>query len=312
MTQPLIAVGLNPAWQKTLAFRKFIPGGVNRAHSMTERPSGKRINFCRARTEWKSADNTNLFQFAGGVSGKMLKDGIDAEGIIHHTVEVSGRTRTCTTVINEADSSMTELIEPSSEISADEEKKLTDSIISSLSGAAGLALCGTYPPGIRKREFTWKICEVAAALAVPVFADLWQNADEIMNPAISILKINREELSSLSGKNDMKQGIKELFKRFPHLKYLGISDGPSTAVLAEHAQTSYFMIPELEKIVNPLGAGDTASAVFFAELTAGKNPVEAFADGLAAASASCLHLIPAKFNKKDALAIRKQIKIGTE
>jgi fructose-1-phosphate kinase PfkB-like protein len=41
-------------------------------------------------------------------------------------------------------------------------------------------------------------------------------------------------------------------------------------------------------VINPLGAGDTCSAIFTIEYLQSKDSIQAFAKGLAAASASCL------------------------
>jgi len=62
-------------------------------------------------------------------------------------------------------------------------------------------------------------------------------------------------------------------------------------------------------VVSPLGSGDTASAVFFSEYLAGKPPVEAFASGLAAASASCLTPRCGEFDQGERDRLRKAIKI---
>ena len=46
INKPLITViGANPAWQKTLFFREFIPGRVNRAYKEENYSSGKGVNF---------------------------------------------------------------------------------------------------------------------------------------------------------------------------------------------------------------------------------------------------------------------------
>lgn len=57
--------------------------------------------------------------------------------------------------------------------------------------------------------------------------------------------------------------------------------------------------PDLTGLVSPIGAGDTCSGVFLACLARGVAPADAFAHGLAAATASCQHLENARFAISD-------------
>ena len=61
------------------------------------------------------------------------------------------------------------------------------------------------------------------------------------------------------------------------------------------------------QIEQPIGAGDTCSAVFFSEYISGTAPEEAFACGLCAATASCMTDTPAMYDKNTALSLRKEI-----
>ena len=59
----------------------------------------------------------------------------------------------------------------------------------------------------------------------------------------------------------------------------------------------------VEQVVNPIGCGDTASAVMFSEIVAGTAPEEAFHLALAAASANCMSSLPGSFEKETALRL---------
>ncbi|KAJ1720074.1 hypothetical protein LPJ61_006212, partial [Coemansia biformis] len=88
---------------------------------------------------------------------------------------------------------------------------------------------------------------------------------------------------------------------------VAVTNGPATAYLADGRtkQCFAFGIPDLlastalgagkyakPALLNPLGAGDTCSAVMLGHLLSGASAVDAFAAGLAAASASCLVAAP--------------------
>ena len=77
----IAVMGANAARQKTLIFDRLCPGEVNRAVSMSEIPSGKGINFCRAARNWNRAEAV-VIQFAGGDNGKYLVDAFN-EGWVY-------------------------------------------------------------------------------------------------------------------------------------------------------------------------------------------------------------------------------------
>ena len=95
----MLALGPNPAWQKTLFFNELCPGEVNRAHDMQSFASGKGINFCRAARCWGN-EQVELLQFAGGDTGKQLCQYLKTEGIPNQTVNTEHATRTCYTCLS--------------------------------------------------------------------------------------------------------------------------------------------------------------------------------------------------------------------
>lgn len=108
----LVAVGPNPAWQKTLFFERFRENGINRAREMQAFPAGKGINFCRAVRCHGRAEG-RLIQFAGGDTGRRVCEELAREGMPAWTVETGAATRTCNTCLCESTRTMTEIIEPS-------------------------------------------------------------------------------------------------------------------------------------------------------------------------------------------------------
>ena len=134
----IIAVGLNPAWQKTLFFPQFIPGEVNRAVNVSLFPAGKGINFARAAKIWGA--EVLVSQFLGGETGSLIKEGLKQEKIKHLTVDVASQTRTCTTCLCGKSNQMTELIEPSAKIPSRLANALKSKTIGKISLFSGVAL----------------------------------------------------------------------------------------------------------------------------------------------------------------------------
>ena len=131
----ILVLGANPAWQKTLFFKNFVPGEVNRAIKEENYPSGKGINLCRA-LRCSGVENFMLFQFAGGDNGQKLCSGLDVAGFPHTSVHTTGETRNCITCLDQH-GFMTELIGVSQALS----QKETDEMLAKLQNL----LPGSFP-----------------------------------------------------------------------------------------------------------------------------------------------------------------------
>ena len=284
MGKPLILVfGANPAWQKTLYFETFRRGQVNRAEKLELYAGGKGVNFCRA-AKCLGTARTRLYQFSGGANGDLHEAALKTEGIDCHAVRVARETRCCTTLLDRTGDAMTELIEPSHAPSAAELSEMLRAFDAALPEAAGAAVAGSLPDGTDKELYT-EVAKLAAKhhkilLVDAVYAPMLDAAGDF------VLKINMDELKKLTGETEARQALRSGMERWPR-GVLAITDGAGQAYLAAQGKMWRYTIPHIE-VVSALGAGDTCSAVSMSAIVNGKVAVEAFADGLAAASANCL------------------------
>ena len=284
MEQPLILVfGANPAWQKTLYFETFRRGQVNRAEKLELYAGGKGVNFCRA-AKCLGTARTRLYQFSGGANGALHEAALEAEGIDCRAVRVARETRCCTTLLDRTGDAMTELIEPSHAPSDAEISEMLRVFDAALTEAAGAAVAGSLPDGTDKALYT-EVAKLAAKhrktlLVDAVYAPMLDAAGDF------ILKINMDELKKLTGEDEARLALRSGMERWPR-GVLAITDGAGQAYLAAQGTMWRYTIPRIE-VVSALGAGDTCSAVSMSGIVNGKAAVEAFADGLAAASANCL------------------------
>ena len=306
----IVVLGPNPAWQKTLFFKELITGEVNRAYAMNSFPSGKGINFARASSVW-GKNHTLLLQFAGGYTGKLICDGLEAEGIRHSTVAVDHITRTCTTCLCQTTNKMTELIEPSHAVDPTAVGKMLDIIRKNIKNCLGIALCGTLPGGTDMKLYI-EAARLAGTYGIPLLIDSWQGIEQVLkNAENSILKINLDELRQITGVNSPREATLSVLNNF-RLKAVAITDGPGNAYSASADKFHVYKLKKLDHIVNPLGSGDTAAAVFFSEYLNDKPLTEAFASGLAAASANCLTPLCGHFELPAVLQIRNEITISEQ
>ena len=286
MKKKILVVGLNPAWQKILIFEDLLRGKVNRALDMVTFGSGKGANF--AKISVRSGHDALLAQFAGGHTGDMLIDCLQDTGIEMINQRTGILTRTCMTLISSL-SEVTELIEPSGVIPDSDVAELLDKIIKKTPVCDAVAICGTFPPGVTI-DFYVEIAKYAKKNAIPVIVDSYKGIMPLLEEGIDILKINRRELAVLSEEDDVRRGGEKIVNTYP-IKILAVTDGGNKAYLFVDDKYSEHKVPFIENVVNPIGAGDTVSAVLLSEYLGGTDIAEAFTKALSAGSDSCRTLI---------------------
>jgi fructose-1-phosphate kinase PfkB-like protein len=207
-------------------------------------------------------------------------------------VEIAGATRMCTTVLCSKTGVMTELIDPSATVDPSDVSALHDAVVARMPPLRGLALCGTYPPGVDASLYA----DLARASgSVTVLVDGYRGVDETLaTGAVDILKINCDELRAMTGIIDIPAAAASCLARYS-LQWLGLTDGPGRAFLYSPEGGVAFDMPQLDDVANPIGAGDTVSAVFMYGILEGLDGASAFRDALAAASASCRRFTGAEF-----------------
>lgn len=306
--KPLIlAVGANPAWQKVLCFEALQRDAVNRAGAMYAFASGKGINFARAACIWNRAE-VQLVQFAGGDNGKLLLNDLATESLSVKSIDGKVPTRCCITCLSKNDNSMTELIEPSPAPEAEAVAEALEYIKKHIKEADGIALCGQLPGGM-DIDFYVQCAQIAAENGKKLLIDSWKNIAPVLKAARSAtLKINNDELCALTGISDTCSAIKQLFDNYD-LEYIAITNGSKQAFFASREAFYTYSIPVIGQVVNPVGSGDTASAVFFSSMLDGISPEEAFAYALAAASANCLSMKCGEFDLEQALSLYENITV---
>jgi tagatose 6-phosphate kinase len=304
----VLTVCLNPAWQKALFFPRLQLGAVNRAARVCASGGGKGINAARALRGVGRPVTVALF--AGGHTGELLRAELAAAGCGDLSEVCAAPTRTCTTVVDLASGSVTELIEPSAPVAPEQVNALLARILALLPRLAGVALCGTVPPGVPE-TFYGEVARAARAAGARVVLDGVTGVGPALDAGVDVLKVNAAELRQLTGRDDLADAARACLGRY-RLTWLGVTAGPDAAWLFGPDLAVRYDLPRLEAVRSTIGAGDCATGILLARL-AGTDlqrttVVEAFAAALAAASASCLTDIPALFEPATAARLRAAIR----
>lgn len=312
----ILALSLNPAWQKTLRFQSFAYGEVNRADSLLEGVGGKGTNLAKAVT--RLGGDVTVAQFAGGHTGDLICARLDSLRIPHATVRVRRRTRVCTTIVDLAKRTMTELIEPSGEVTGPEAEQMRQRLIDRVASFSALAVCGTLPPGASAELYA---AVVRAALpGTVVLVDACKGIEPTLTAGPHVLKINLQELERLTGGEGVLAAGRRCLCTYP-VGCVAVTDGPRPAYLLGRTAAWRYRLPDDLPVVNPLGAGDCVAGTFLQTLLEscvdpGKalrqtspEAVDAFAYALACGCASCLDPLPGLFDPHVAADLRPRVAV---
>ncbi|MEA2012285.1 MAG: PfkB family carbohydrate kinase, partial [Verrucomicrobiota bacterium] len=284
----------------------FNPYKVNRAFKSEVSASGKGINFTGVFQ--RIGGNPLVAQFVAGETGNKITEGLARCSLANISTETAGVTRVCSTIVCHESGQMTELIESAPPVSKRDMNEMLVTLTKSVQDIACIAICGTFPDGV-DNKFLEKVIELYEKKII--FVDACRGISDLLKSGVDVVKINMEELFSLTGAESIVIGIEIFYAKYK-VDILAVTDGPSDAYLKCGNRFVSYQIPRQQKVVNTLGAGDTASAVFVKELTAGVDCVQAFKKALSCSTASCLTAIPTEFDMDIARKIYDRIEIKYE
>jgi 1-phosphofructokinase family hexose kinase len=291
----IVAAGLSPAWQRIMQFARLTPGEVNRAAQVVECASGKVLNVGRAVQQLGIAVRT--VAPIGGATGEAIAAEFAREQLAASWVRTAAPTRTCTTLLDTEQGTVTELVENAGPLTEVE----VDAFISEFRIAAEqaelVALTGSLPPGVPRD------CYARLMKMTPARAILDARGPELLAALLRrpfLVKPNRSELEQTCKRSLADEAA--LLAAMRHLNRLGaewvlVTQGAGPAWLTSRQETYRFDPPLLERPVNPIGCGDCLTAGIAVAMTAGRPLPEAVAYGLAAASQNAAELLPARLQR---------------
>lgn len=110
---------------------------------------------------------------------------------------------------------------------------------------------------------------------------------------VNVLKVNASELRTLSEKHAsaLLQECAERLQQLYNVEWIAVTNGADDAKLFSVDGSWSYALPALGA-VNPIGAGDTCTALLLEALVEGVDVPSAFQSALAAAMAHCLPDLP--------------------
>jgi len=256
-----LAVGLSPAIQKTIIFKDFTKGEVNRSEKYFTDAAGKCVNVCRVLLQ--GGMDSSCLTVAGRENRAEFESLCSRDSLNIWTIETGGRVRICTTIVDLETNNSTELVVNEPEvITSDEETAVKRAYIDRLNdGYRSVVVSGSKFAGFSNEIIPYMV-ETAKEHKCLVVADY--RGEDLKNSFISpiirpdIIKINEEEFfQTFHGYNDLETGIKEVSSEF-NCAFI-ISRGSASTIAADKG-IIFQIESKMIKAVNPIGCGDSMTA----------------------------------------------------
>lgn len=304
----IYTITLNPALDRNLWIEKVLIDDSNRVQKEERYAAGKGIDVSRV-LKTLGIRNTAL-GFVGGFDGEEMEGRLINEGIHCNFTKISGETRTNIVIYDHEKGSQTIFSVPGPEIRPFELMRIIQQV-EKLEDPTYVIISGSLPPGVHP-EIYCKIMEIVRNKGSKIILDTDGAAMKTGIQVIpDMIKPNIHELSRLTGLQ--LNNIEEIIRAAQTISERGtgivlVSMGAKGILLVSEKEQHLAVPPEV-KVVNTVGAGDSAIAGFVYGQVSGKTLSEALVCAVAAGTATTLRPGPALCTIDDFQDLVPQVKI---
>lgn len=283
----VVTLTLNPALDISTSVPVVEPASKLRCGPARRDPGGGGINV--ARVVQRLGGEVLAVYPAGGLSGRMLHDRLDAERLPGACISINADTRESFTVVETSTNREFRFILPGPTLSERELRACLDEV--TLAGAAFVVVSGGLPPGAPD-DVPARLARQAKAAGAKVVLDCSGPAlKAALDEGVWLVKPNLRELEEVTGLSLTTDA--ERLKAVQALitggaaEIVALTMGDQGAMLAT-AQAAWRAEPLPIKPMSSVGAGDSFVAGMVWAAASGSSLEEAFRYGMAAGSAALL------------------------
>ena len=306
----ILCIGTTPAVQRTMLFQRLTLDDVNRATQVREYASGKSINVARVLNVL--GREALAVGFAGGRRGNFVLEELRRENIPADFIPIAAQTRLCTTLIDQENNQVTEIVEESPAATDDEWEALIALIDKHAASAEMLIFSGTLAAGGPVDWWPARWLNSGRAVMVDAKGEPMRRALSACGPIIA--KLNRAEFEQTIGEKfedqyDEGRAFEAAVRSHAPVEgALIVTGGRSGAVASIAGQFYRIHAPKL-RAISPIGSGDA----FAAGLAAGWNtgPVEALRLACACGAANALTPDSGHVHRADIERLKPLVRIET-
>lgn len=295
----ILCVNLNAAIDKTLVVPNFRLNDIHRPQQVLALAGGKGCNVARA---IKSLGGQCVVTgWVGGLAGQFIEESAKSEGLETAFVHTRSESRTCLSILDPVNGTLTELYEQGNPVTASEIDEFVVWFRKHVSRYAAVTFSGSLPPGV-PLDFYAGLIEIANAARVPTFLDTGGEALKRGIGAKPVLaKLNKSEFEEWVGKRlDTMDDVKR--EVFAYSRHHGmtvvVTLGARGALCVQKDQVLWAEPPTVEA-VSAVGSGDTLLAGLALGIEQSLSLEDSLRQGVAAGAANAMTLGAGVFAQAD-------------
>lgn len=305
----ILCLNLNAAIDKTIVVSSFEIDKIHRPESVIALAGGKGCNVARALKTLREIPVVS--GWVGGFAGQFIETELHQEGIQTDFIHTDFESRTCTSILDRAKQTMTEIYEMGEPIHPKRQEELRDHIRATIGKYKAVTLSGSLPPGVPS-TFYADLIEIARKEHVLTFLDASGDAlRKGLEAGPFFVKPNEAEARVLLGLTstesfDFVAGAAGISKQYGTNVLLSL--GADGAVVAKGEETFIVKNPDVEA-KSAVGSGDCTLAGLTYGILRGLTFEESIICGVAAGTANTLTIGAGQFTIKDFERLQGQVQI---
>ena len=290
----ILCAGLTPAWQQILVFDSFRYGEVNRARETHWCASGKVFNAGIAAHHLGAPSRT--LAPVGGPPREQIDCEFEEMGLPARFVLTRAATRVCTTIIDRATGTITELVENGRPLSTPELDLFRQAYAEEAAKADAAVIIGSLPVGT-PASFYRDLVERTPGAAILDFRG--EGLISVLDLKPYVVKPNREELARTVGRplesdDELVAAMRSVNER--GAQWVVITQGSEPVWVTSSKEIYRLHPPPVDPIVNPIGCGDAMAGAIAWATRDGRAIVDAVQLGVAAAGENLRQLLPSRLS----------------
>ena len=305
----ILCLSLNAAIDKTIVVSSFEIDKIHRPEAVIAQAGGKGCNVARA---LKTLGETPVVSgWVGGFAGQFIETELHREGIQTDFIHTEFESRTCTSILDREQQTVTELYELGEAVPLEKIDELRARIHATIRSFKAVTLSGSLPPGVPP-DFYAGIIAIAREAGVLTFLD--SSGDALrwgLEAGPFFVKPNEAEATSLLGvaRNsplDFVQAAAEISTKYGTNVLLSM--GGNGAIAAKGHDVFVLESPSVD-VKSAVGSGDCMLAGLTYGFLRGFSLEEAVVCGVAAGTANTLTIGAGQFKIEDFERLRRQVRI---
>ena len=306
----IVTVTPNVALDVTYDVEQLVPHTSHRVESVRAVAGGKGINVASVLAS--QGHDVIAAGLAGGITGALVRDDLDARGIRHQLVDTGSETRRTVTVVCRADGDATAFNEPGPASTARELDALLAAVrrllVDEAGGVGGVLVgSGSVPVGFPADGYSELVAVGTAAGWRTVVDASGQPLLGALPAGPDLVKPNRHELAEATGVADPREGARLLQDRGARNVLVSLGPDGLLLVTAEGEVLSAALGSSIPG--NPTGAGDAAVAAAASGLAAGQDWESLLVEAVAWSAAAVLQPVAGAVEESDVARLRDQVTV---